>query len=87
MLLAGIPKYFPYGYYNLLRLVVCGTGIYIAYYLFAEEKKFIGFLSALVVLLFNPIFPVHLDKDAWVLIDFIVAIFFGISIFALRKKE
>ena len=87
MLFAGIPKFFPYGYYTLLRLVVCGTGAYIAYFSFEEERKLIGYLSVVIAFLFNPIFPVHLDKEAWVIIDFIVAIFFGITIFALRSEK
>jgi len=87
MLFAGIPKFFPYGYYTLLRLVVCGTGGYIAYFAFEEEKRFIGFLSVLVALLFNPIIPIHLAKDAWIVIDFITAIFFTVTIFALRTKK
>jgi len=84
MLFAGIPKFFPYGYYTLLRFVVCGTGGYIAYFAFEEEKRFIGFLSILVALLFNPIIPIHLAKDVWVVIDFITTIFFAITIFTLR---
>jgi len=87
MLFAGIPKFFPYGYYTLLRLVVCGTGVYIALLSFDEDKQIIGYISAFIAILFNPLIPVHLPKDVWVLIDLIVAIFFGISIFALRTKE
>ena len=87
MLFAGIPKFFPYGYYTLLRFVVCGTGGYIAYFAFEEEKRFIGFLSILVALLFNPIIPIHLAKDAWVVIDFITTIFFTITIFTLRVEK
>lgn len=87
MLFAGIPKLFPYGYYTLLRLAVFGTGGYIAYFAFKEEKKFIGFLSILVALLFNPVIPIHLAKDAWIVIDFITAIFFAVTIFVLRIKE
>lgn len=87
MLFAGIPKFFPYGYYTLLRFVVCGTGAYIAFYSFEEESKIIGSISILVALLFNPIILVHLDKDTWVVIDFIVAIFFSITIFVLRSSR
>jgi len=87
MLFAGIPKFFPYGYYTLLRLIVCGTSGYIAYFAFEEEKRFIGVLSILVAILFNPIIPIHLAKDAWIIIDFITAIFFAITIFALRIKK
>lgn len=87
ILFAGIPKFFPYGYYTLLRLAVCGTGGYIAYFAFEEEKKVTGCLSILVALLFNPIIPVHLDKDVWVVIDFVTAVFFAITIFVLRIKK
>jgi len=87
LLFAGIPKFFPYGYYTLLRLLVCGTGGYIAYFSFKEEKRFIGFVSILVTLLFNPIIPIYLSKDAWVVIDLITVVFFAITIFALRTKK
>ena len=84
MLLAGIPKFFPYGYYTLLRLVVCGTSCCIAYAAFSAEKKSIGVPSILVAVLFNPMIPIHLDKDMWVVLDIIVAIFFVITIFGLN---
>jgi hypothetical protein len=84
MLFIGIPEFLPYGYYKLLRFVICGTGVYIAYFAFEEEKRFIGFLSVLIVLLFNPLIPIHLNKDVWILIDFMTAIFFAITIFSLR---
>jgi hypothetical protein len=87
MLLAGVPKFFPYGYYTLLRLVVCGTGTYISYISFKNEKQIIGFLAILVALLFNPIIPIYLDKEIWVIIDLFVAIFFGVSIFMLKNRD
>ena len=86
MLLAGIPKFFPYGYYTLLRLVVCGTGIYIAVFSFEEERKFIAFLAAFVAILFNPLIPIHLKKEDWVIIDLITAIFFFFTVFLLRTS-
>ena len=87
MLFAGMPEFFPYGYYTLLRLVVCGTGAYIAYFSFEEEKKVICFFSVLIAILFNPLIPFHLGKYIWVVIDFVVAIFLGITIFALRVER
>jgi hypothetical protein len=86
MLLAGIPKFFPYGYYTLLRLVVCGTGIYIAVFSFEKEKKSIAFPAGFIALLFNPLIPIHLTKEIWVIIDFITAIFFFLTLFLLRTS-
>jgi len=87
LLLAGIPKFFPYGYYTLLRLAVCGTGCYIAFFAYEQKKQIIGFLSILVGLLFNPIIPVYLAKDIWVVIDFAVAIFFVVTLFTLKIED
>jgi hypothetical protein len=87
MIFAGIPKWFPYGYYTLLRLVVCGTGVYIAYSAFMIERKIIGFLAILTALLFNPIFPIYFNKETWVIIDIAVALFLGTTIFLLKPKQ
>lgn len=84
MLFAGIPKFFPYGYYTLLRFVVCGTAAYVVFFSLEEEKKYITFPAGFLAILFNPIIPIHLSKEAWVIIDFVTAVFFAISIFSLR---
>ena len=36
-------------------------------------------------LLFNPIFPIYLDKSMWIPIDIIVGVFFGVS--GLQEKD
>jgi len=84
MLLLAIPPIWPYGYYTLLRLVVSGTSIYLAWSARQVNKE--GWLWAMgfVALLFNPIIPVHLDKFTWGAIDLGIAILFIISIFKLR---
>jgi hypothetical protein len=84
MLFSGIPEFVPYGYYTLLRLVVCGTSIYIVYFSFEKEKKVIGSISILFAFIFNPIIPIHFGKEVWVLIDIIAALFYGVTIFILR---
>ena len=87
MLLAGIPQFFPYGYYTLLRLVVCGTSAYIAYFSFEEARKIIGAISILFAFIFNPLIPLYLGKEIWALIDIIAALFFAITIFVLRFES
>lgn len=66
----------PYGYYTLLRLVVCGSSAYIAWT--TAKLKPTGWTAvfALVAVLFNPIIPVYLDREIWAFIDIGVAIIY-----------
>lgn len=78
LLIAILPL--PYGYYTLLRWIVCFSAIFSAWVANELGKRPWLFLMAIIALLFNPIVPVFLNKGAWVIIDFIVAILFFISI-------
>jgi len=67
----------PIGYYTLLRLVVTAAAAYIAYDTFQTDKQsgwiwVFGFIA----ILFNPLIPIYLDKELWMVIDFAVAILF-----------
>ncbi len=75
-LVAAVPPIWPIGFYTLLRLVVCA---FVIYALVARPKLRgggLGVALGFVALLFNPIFPVYLDKALWVPIDLGVAYFF-----------
>lgn len=80
LLLAGLD--WPYGYYTLLRLVVCAAACWIAFVSFKSEPaiRWVGWPFTLIALLFNPLVPVHLDREVWRIIDFVVAAVFGIAI-------
>lgn len=70
-----------YSYYVLLRIVACISFILIAINL--VERDSFWFLGCLVFgFLFNPIFPIHMTKEAWVVIDVLAALFLFIG----RKK-
>lgn len=78
----------PYGYYTLLRFVVCGVSAYGAY--FSSEiiiRKGWAWIFGIIAILFNPIIPIHLDRGTWAVIDVIVAAVFSISIFILKKEN
>lgn len=47
----------------------------------------LGFFDGGIAILVNPIIPVHLTKDIWVIIDLIVAILFIVSIFTIKPKK
>ena len=62
----------PYDFYLLLRVLLCASAALVAYYDFRSgDESWVVF--AVVAALFNPFFPVYLNKPIWVLIDLVVA--------------
>ena len=87
MLVLAIPEGWPYGYYTLLRFAVCGTSIYMALFALEHQKKFWLWSCGFIALLFNPLIPIHLDKETWVVIDPSVALFMLVAIFILKEDK
>ena len=86
MLLLAIPTFWSYGYYTLLRWVIAISALLSVWVAYNLNKKFWVFSMGIIALLFNPIVPVHLDKETWVIIDIVVAIIFLASIFKIKNK-
>ncbi len=85
MLLLAIPSIWPYGYYTLLRLVVCGVSIYVVFQ--AKKSKQDGWVWGMgfIALLFNPLIPIHLSKGLWAIIDLGVAAVFAVLLSKFKK--
>lgn len=66
----------PYGYYTFLRLIVFVFSLFLAYQL--REKNCSNWIIFLIfmAILFNPLIPVYLSKEIWVLIDLFSATLF-----------
>ena len=71
LLVALLPL--PYGYYALLRLVVCGTSAYGAHIFLKQDRTKWTVGLGLLGILFNPIIPIHLDRATWAVIDLVAA--------------
>jgi len=69
----------PYGYYQLLRIVVTISSGISAYKAYENKNQGLSIAFAIVLILFNPIMPIYLDKGTWVVFDITVGIFFGIN--------
>jgi len=76
----------PYGYYQLLRLVVTGAAAWTAYIAYDAKKQWLMVIFIIIALLFNPLAPVHLDRETWAGIDILCAIAFLVVIF-IHKNE
>jgi len=85
-LLAGIPSWWPYDYYVLLRWFIAGSGIYIAYRFYKSNLQTWALIFGAIAFLFNPIFPIYLNKSSWVAIDLITAIPFFVAAYSVKKK-
>lgn len=77
----------PYGYYQLLRFVVCGVAVYVAFSAYNGQKMWAVWIFGFVALLFNPLIPIHLPRELWQPIDLICAILFIVMAFVLKKSS
>lgn len=76
----------PYGYYIMLRFVVCGAATYLAwkhYEVIAVHPWTIVFVG--VALLFNPFIKVHFSREIWAFCDISVAILFTVNMIKNQK--
>lgn len=78
----------PYGYFTLLRFIVCAITAYLAYLAYEENNEsFWVWIFGFIAVLFNPIFLIHLNREVWFPIDLITGIFLLVTIFIFKSKE
>lgn len=77
----------PYGFFMLLRIVICGTTAYLAWLAYRYKKEFWKWAFGFIAILFNPFFPVHLGRELWLLIDLITAVFLIASLFSYKIPD
>jgi len=85
LMLLGAMAPLPYGYYQFLRWVVCGIGIYIAVIAYSWGKTWVTWIFGAIAVLFNPIIPIHFSREIWLPIDIVGSLLFGFSTFFLKK--
>lgn len=85
LLLIAIPSWWPYGFYTLLRWVICAVSGHIAYGFYKSKLTGWTFVFCAIAVLFNPLYPLSLNKSSWVAIDFISSILFFVSAYSIKK--
>jgi len=86
-LLLAISSIWPYGYYQLLRWLIAGTAVFLIFIASELEKRAWIWIIAAIAILFNPIIPIYLSKEIWVVIDFIAAIIFFVSMSKMKIHD
>ena len=77
----------PYGYYVLLRVVICGISVYLA--LRAYEHQNMGWVWTLGIMaaVYNPIFRVHLTREIWSVVNVATMGIFIATIWTIPRRQ
>ena len=89
--------YAPYGYYQFLRWAVSVSLLFLLFNAHnqsddlteAEKKENViaKYFFGISIIFFNPIFPIHLNLVIWSIIDGVVVLGLGFSLFVLLNRE
>ena len=74
----------PYAYYMLLRVVIFGVSAYLAVAAVSADKNELAWMLAINALIYNPVFPVHMTKDVWIIIN-LLTIGLLVKIYKLKR--
>ena len=74
LLIALLPL--PYFYYQLLRIVVIVVAAIYAYKFYKDNQMAKVITFGIIALIWNPIFPIYMDKSVWMILDIVGAVVF-----------
>ena len=72
VLLALLP--WPYAYYQLLRIFMCGVFAYAAYHSMDSGKAWLPWVLGFFAVLYNPIASIHLGREVWSVVNVVTAV-------------
>jgi len=87
MLLWALNPGNPYGYYVLLRVVLCASCVYLAVRASADNKKEWVWILGVTAFVYNPIIPIHLNRAIWSVVNVATIIVLIVTFWSLRTKE
>lgn len=77
----------PYGFYMILRCVATGAAIYLLMTARLRLLDLQVFALIVVILIFNPIWKVHLGRELWRIVDGVTSAFYFWTFATLTKKD
>ena len=86
MLLLAFNPDNPYGYYVLLRWVICGIFAFLALQAFEKGNKEWVWILGITAGVYNPFIPLHLGREIWALANLATIGVAITSIFKLNGK-
>lgn len=76
-----------YGFFTILRFVVFTACAYSAWLAYENDRESWSWFMGAIAVLFNPFIPIHLEREVWVVIDFVTAIVLISSVFLLKLPK
>jgi hypothetical protein len=86
MLLLAFNRDNPYGYYVLLRWVICGIFAFLALQALEKGNKEWVWILGITAGVYNPFIPLHLGREIWALANLATIGVAITSIFKLNGK-
>jgi hypothetical protein len=80
---------FPYGIYTLLRIVVTLSAAFIIYHNY-KKINIVNptiVLFSIILIVFNPAFPIRLNRELWIPIDLTAAAIYFYHYIKMRKQN
>lgn len=77
----------PYGYYQMLRWVICAVAAFTAFVAYSYGREGWTVVFGAVAVLFNPIAPFYLSREIWAVLDVATAVVFLVSFVPLRQAK
>lgn len=87
VLLILCPLKMPYGYYTIVRLLVAFSAAIWGLAEYTSKKYTNAAVCGFVVVLFQPLIKITMEKATWNVIDIILAILILILVFSRRIKN
>ena len=76
----------PYGYYQLLRILVTAYAIWVAWYAATQDKKLVAYIFGAVAVSYNPIFKIHMERETHQIINVATAILIVAEAWIARRS-
>ena len=75
----------PDQYYTALRIIVTAASVNSAIIAYRFRKNLLILPFFIITILFNPLKPLSLSRNVWMVLDVVCGVFFLVSIFLLKE--
>jgi hypothetical protein len=75
----------PYGYYLLLRVVICGICAFLAFVAHARQQTGWVWVLGISAVVYNPFGRVHLTREIWTVVNVVTIVLLAVTIWLFRR--
>lgn len=87
MLLWALNPETPYGYYLLLRIIICGICAFLAFRALKIGNEIWVWILGVTAVIYNPIFRIHLTREIWTVVNIATVVMLAVTVGVLRKRS